>query len=185
MPAGSRALKLVPEDAQPDYDWLVLVVDPATLAIRGLVDGRRQGGTSSFSFTNLKENVGLADKEFAFKIPRGVDVVTHPLAPESPRDGPARAALRWSLVCLFAGGCAASSALRRGRDAERRQDYDLAVVEYTKALRLRPDDADARLGARAREAARLRRITSTRGRRLAADRQVRSGAGRVRARRPS
>ena len=37
-----------------------------------------QGGTSSFSFTNLKENVGLADKEFAFKIPRGVDVVNAP-----------------------------------------------------------------------------------------------------------
>jgi outer membrane lipoprotein-sorting protein len=37
-----------------------------------------QGGKSSFSFTNLKENVGLADKEFAFKIPRGVDVVTAP-----------------------------------------------------------------------------------------------------------
>jgi outer membrane lipoprotein-sorting protein len=35
-----------------------------------------QGGKSSFSFTNLKENVGLADKEFAFKIPRGVDVVS-------------------------------------------------------------------------------------------------------------
>ena len=31
------------------------------------VDG--QGGKSSFSFTNLQENVGLADKDFAFKIP--------------------------------------------------------------------------------------------------------------------
>jgi outer membrane lipoprotein-sorting protein len=37
-----------------------------------------QGGKSSFSFTNLKENIGLADKEFAFKIPRGVDVVSAP-----------------------------------------------------------------------------------------------------------
>jgi len=35
-----------------------------------------QGGKSSFFFTNLKENVGLADKEFAFRIPRGVDVVS-------------------------------------------------------------------------------------------------------------
>ena len=51
-------------------------VDPATLGLRGLVTVDAQGGTSSFSFTNLKENVGLADKEFAFKIPRGVDVVT-------------------------------------------------------------------------------------------------------------
>ncbi len=56
----------------------MLVVDPATLGIRGLVTVDAQGGTSSFSFTNLKENIGLADKDFAFKIPRGVDVVTDP-----------------------------------------------------------------------------------------------------------
>jgi outer membrane lipoprotein carrier protein len=75
MPAGTRALKLEPKTPQRDYDWLILIVDPATLAIRGLVTVDAQGGTSSFSFTNLKENVGLADKEFAFKIPSGVDVV--------------------------------------------------------------------------------------------------------------
>jgi outer membrane lipoprotein carrier protein len=75
MPAATRALKLVPKSRQRDYDWLVLVVDPASLDFRGLVTVDAQGGTSSFSFTNLKENVGLADKEFAFKIPRGVDVV--------------------------------------------------------------------------------------------------------------
>jgi outer membrane lipoprotein carrier protein len=78
MPAGGRPLKLVPKIRQPDYDWLVLVVDPATLAIRGLVTGDAQGGKSSFSFSNLKENIGLADREFAFKIPRGVDVVNSP-----------------------------------------------------------------------------------------------------------
>ena len=75
MAAGSRALKLVPKARQQDYDWLILVLDPATLAIRGLVTVDGQGGKSSFSFTNLKENIGLADKEFAFKMPRGVDVI--------------------------------------------------------------------------------------------------------------
>ena len=78
MPAGSRALKLVPKARQRDYDWLVLAVDPGTLAIRGLVTIDAQGGKSSFSFVNLKENIGLADKEFEFKPPRGVDVVTAP-----------------------------------------------------------------------------------------------------------
>ena len=75
MPSGSRALKLIPKTQQRDYDWLVLVVDPATLTIRGLVTVDAQGGKSSFSFNNLKENVGLTDKDFTFKIPRGVDVV--------------------------------------------------------------------------------------------------------------
>jgi outer membrane lipoprotein carrier protein len=76
LPAGSRALKLVPKSKQPDYDWLLLAVDPATLAIRGLVTIDAQGGTSTFAFTNLKQNVGLADDQFTFKIPRGVDVVS-------------------------------------------------------------------------------------------------------------
>lgn len=76
LPAGSRALKLVPKSKQPDYDWLVLAVDPETLAIRGLVTIDAQGGTSTFAFTNLKQNVGLADNQFTFKPPRGVDVVS-------------------------------------------------------------------------------------------------------------
>ena len=76
MPAGTKALKLIPKTRQADYDWLVLVLDPTSLEIRGLVTGDTQGGTSSFSFTNLKQNVGLTDKDFTFKIPRGVDVVS-------------------------------------------------------------------------------------------------------------
>ena len=75
MPAGGRALKLVPKTPQREYEWLTLVVDPVTLTIRGLVTIDAQGGTSSFSFTNLKENIAPADKEFAFKVPSGVDVV--------------------------------------------------------------------------------------------------------------
>lgn len=75
MPAGARPLKLVPKTAQRDYDWLILVFDPASYALRGFVTVDGQGGKSSFSFTNLKENVGLSDKTFAFKMPRGVDVV--------------------------------------------------------------------------------------------------------------
>jgi outer membrane lipoprotein carrier protein len=78
LPAGTRALKLVPKSRQQEYDWLILAVDPVTLQIRGLVTVDAQGGQSSFSFTNLKENIGIADKEFAFKMPRGVDVVTSP-----------------------------------------------------------------------------------------------------------
>ena len=78
---GSRALKLVPKRRESEYEWLILVVDPGTLAIRGLQTTDAQGGKSTFSFTNLKENVGLTDKEFAFKIPRGVDVVTAPSRP--------------------------------------------------------------------------------------------------------
>jgi outer membrane lipoprotein carrier protein len=66
----------VPTERQQDYDWLVLVVDRQSLRVRELVTNDAQGGQSTFTFSNLKENVGLSDKEFTFKIPRGVDVVT-------------------------------------------------------------------------------------------------------------
>jgi outer membrane lipoprotein carrier protein len=75
-PSGTVALKLVPRTPQPDYDSLVVLMDEATFTLRGLVTADAQGGTSSLMFSNLKENVGLADKDFAFKMPRGVDVVT-------------------------------------------------------------------------------------------------------------
>lgn len=73
---GTRALKLVPRKPQQDYDWLVLLVDPVSLSLRGMVTADAQGGTSVFTFANLKENVGLPDKNFIFQMPRGVDVVT-------------------------------------------------------------------------------------------------------------
>src|SRR5919198_4232711 len=78
-----------------------------------------------------------------------------------------RAAAVTLAAALTLAGCAASAALRQGRDAERMQDYDRAVVEYTKAVRLRPDDPDARL---ALERAKLRASQDhyARGRRLAA-----------------
>ena len=59
------------------------------------------------------------------------------------------------VVCLaaIAVGCASTANFRAGQQAERQEDYDLAVVAYTKALKERPDDVDARL---ALERAKLR-----------------------------
>ena len=74
-PADSLALTLVPKTSVPDYERLTLVVDKATLGLRMLVARDTQGGTSTFVFTKLKENVGLPDARFSFTIPRGADVV--------------------------------------------------------------------------------------------------------------
>ena len=48
------------------------------------------------------------------------------------------------MAAALASGCATSSALRDGRAAERADDYDRAVVEYTKALKEHPDNFDTR-----------------------------------------
>ena len=71
------------------------------------------------------------------------------------------------LVALVAGGCAGTAALRRGSEAEHRQDYDVAVAEYTKELRVHPNDTTVRL---ALERAKLRASTDhvQAGRRMAA-----------------
>lgn len=75
--AGLVTLKLVPRKPHADYDSLGIGIDATTLQIQFLTALDKQGGRSSFSFSNLKENRRLSDKDFEFRIPRGVDVVTN------------------------------------------------------------------------------------------------------------
>lgn len=75
-PAGSVAVTLTPIKAEREYESLVLVVDRQSLQWRMLITTDRQGGTSTFAFSNLRENAGVPDREFVFSIPRGVDVIT-------------------------------------------------------------------------------------------------------------
>ncbi len=71
--------------------------------------------------------------------------------------------------------------MHRGSEAERTQDYDLAVVEYTQALRANPEDNDARVSL---ERAKLRASQDhfNKGAAAGSGRQVRPGARRIRAR---
>jgi len=77
-----------------------------------------------------------------------------------------RSTVAAALVCALAAGCATSSAYRSGQRAEQLRDYDLAVAEYTRAVREKPGDRDARA---ALSRARLRAAEAhfNRGRRLA------------------
>ena len=72
---GQVALRLDPKQKQRDYDWLVLGVDAKTLQIRSLTAADQQGGRSMFQFSNYRENTSPSDNVFAFKIPRGADVI--------------------------------------------------------------------------------------------------------------
>jgi outer membrane lipoprotein carrier protein len=71
------ALRLDPKLPERDYDWLQIVIDKKTFQIRSLSAADSQGGRSTFLFSNFKENVGVSDNTFAFKIPRGADVTTN------------------------------------------------------------------------------------------------------------
>jgi outer membrane lipoprotein carrier protein len=74
---GLVTLKLVPKKPSAEYESIGIGVDARTLQIQFLTAIDAQGGRSSFAFANLKENRGLTDKDFEFRIPRGVDVVTN------------------------------------------------------------------------------------------------------------
>lgn len=74
--ADLYGLRLQPKLPERDYDWLQVQVDRSSMQIRSLAAADARGGRSTFFFTNFKENVGLSDKTFEFKIPRGVDVVS-------------------------------------------------------------------------------------------------------------
>ena len=79
LPGAAPALltlQLIPKNKTSEFESLGIGVDPKTLQIQFLTAVDRQGGRSSFVFSNLKENRGISDKEFEFRIPRGVDVVT-------------------------------------------------------------------------------------------------------------
>lgn len=73
--ADAIALRLDPRRKQRDYDWLMVVVDRKSLQIRALTAADQQGGRSTFEFRNYRENTGLSDSAFTFKIPKGADVI--------------------------------------------------------------------------------------------------------------
>lgn len=75
-PEGTIALRLTPKRTEREYEWLALVVERQTLRLRMLVAADAQGGTSTFEFLDLKENLGVSDTTFRFTIPRGADVIT-------------------------------------------------------------------------------------------------------------
>ena len=73
----SIGLKLTPRRPEAQYDYFVVATTEPGLQIRALATHDRQGGDSVIAFTNLKENQGISDKEFAFRIPKGADVITN------------------------------------------------------------------------------------------------------------
>jgi outer membrane lipoprotein carrier protein len=68
-------LHLEPKTPQADYDWLEITASRDALDLRTLVVAEKLGSRSTFAFSNFKQNPGLADKEFEFAPPKGVEVI--------------------------------------------------------------------------------------------------------------
>jgi outer membrane lipoprotein carrier protein len=72
--AGTWTLRLEPKQPQPEYDWLEITAARDTLRLQSLTVAEKPGSRSTFVFANFKENPGIADKTFAFSIPKGAEV---------------------------------------------------------------------------------------------------------------
>lgn len=73
-PPGRQRLVLVPRKADPEVEQVTLDIDP-TDRIRGILVLDTQGNRSRFEFEDIRENVGLKDRIFEFKVPQGVEVI--------------------------------------------------------------------------------------------------------------
>jgi outer membrane lipoprotein carrier protein len=71
---GSWILRLDPKQPQAEYDWLEITASRDALRLQSLTVGEKTGSRSTFTFTNFKENPGLADNAFEFSIPKGAEV---------------------------------------------------------------------------------------------------------------
>ena len=71
---GTLGLKLTPRQSDPEYQFLVLGLDPKSLQIRALRSRDHQGGDSTLVFSRIKENTNIPDRTFSFTPPRGVIV---------------------------------------------------------------------------------------------------------------
>jgi outer membrane lipoprotein carrier protein len=74
QPPTEWRLTLTPRTPQPDYKEITLAVDRTTLRLVGLDILDDQGTVRAFRFSNLRENQGVADSGFTFRIPPGVEV---------------------------------------------------------------------------------------------------------------
>lgn len=74
QPPAEWRLTLTPRTPQPDYTEITLAVERTTLRLMGLDILDDQGTVRAFRFSNLRENQGIADSVFAFRIPAGVEI---------------------------------------------------------------------------------------------------------------
>lgn len=68
-------LRLTPRKSEGDYEYLALEIDPRTFDLRRIVIRENSGNTSEFLLTTIAMNGKIANKEFQFKPPKGVEIV--------------------------------------------------------------------------------------------------------------
>jgi outer membrane lipoprotein carrier protein len=72
---GSRLIKLTPVKPQPDFEYLIVDVDPARNLVLRLLVVDSYDNRTEYKFTDIKENPPLPQNFFSFQAPPGTDVI--------------------------------------------------------------------------------------------------------------
>jgi len=72
---GNALLELVPKGDKMGVDNILLELDPKDYTILGFSFTETSGNTNSIRLSNIKTNTGIKESAFAFKIPKGANLV--------------------------------------------------------------------------------------------------------------
>jgi outer membrane lipoprotein carrier protein len=72
---GSNLIKLTPVKPQPDFEYLIVDVDPSRHLILRLLVVDSLNNRTEYKFTNIQENPSLPRNFFVFNAPPGTDVI--------------------------------------------------------------------------------------------------------------
>ena len=72
---SSLMIRLTPRKNESEYSFLVLELDRSNYEIHGIIMREPSGNTSRFEFTDILINVKVNNKDFQFKVPKGVEEV--------------------------------------------------------------------------------------------------------------
>ena len=72
---GSRLVKLIPVKEQPDFEYLIVDIDPVRDLVLRLVVVDSYDNRTEFRFNNIRENPSLPANFFLFQAPPGTDVI--------------------------------------------------------------------------------------------------------------
>jgi outer membrane lipoprotein carrier protein len=73
-PKTPRLLELIPKKSGAAMKKLAIVSDESGSIIRITIDDK-SGNSTIISFSSVKENTGLSDKTFTFKVPKGTEII--------------------------------------------------------------------------------------------------------------
>jgi outer membrane lipoprotein carrier protein len=68
-------LRLIPRSPESEYAYVVLESDERTFDLRRIVVREPSGNYSEFTLTDVMANVKIDNKQFQFKVPKGVEVI--------------------------------------------------------------------------------------------------------------